>query len=73
MLFFFNVLMDEYGFGKDRLTRVQEAINKLLVDYQSNKTSIREWQQALLDDAGIVYEMPIDPMTQTAGSMMTGM
>lgn len=73
MLFFFNTLMDEYGFGKDRLTRVQEAINKLLVDYQSNKTTIREWQQALLDEAGIVYEMPIDPMTQTAGSMMTGM
>lgn len=72
MLFFFNVLMDEYGFGKDRLTRVQESINNLLLDYQKNKTTIREWQQALLDEAGIVYEMPIDPMTQTRGSVMTG-
>lgn len=52
---------------------VNVIVNKLLVDYQSNKTTIREWQQSLLDGAGIVYEMPINPMTQTAGSMMTGM
>ena len=72
LLFFFNVLMDEYGFGKERLTKVQEAINRLLNDYQQNKTTIREWQNDLLEEAGVVYELPIDPLTQTRGSMMTG-
>ena len=71
MLFFFNVLMDEYGFGKKRLTRVQEYLNDLLLDYQNDKTSIREWKQELLDEAGVLIEMPIDPLTQTAGSIMT--
>lgn len=72
MLFFFTSLMEEYGFGKDRLTRVQEHMNELLLAYQQDKTSIREWQKALYDEAGVVFEMPIDPLTQTKGSCMTG-
>ena len=72
MLFFFTALMDEYSFGKDRLTRVQESINELLLAYQQDKTTIREWKQALYDDAGVIFEMPIDPLTQTQGSNMTG-
>ena len=72
MLFFFTALMDEYGFGKDRLTRVQERINELLLAYQNNKTTVHEWKKALLDDAGVVMEMPIDPLTQRMGSLMTG-
>lgn len=72
MIFVFNALMDEYGYGKQRLTRVQEYINNLLERYQKDKTSVAEWQHALLDEAGIAYEMPVDPLTQTRGSVMTG-
>ena len=71
MLFFFTALMDEYGFGKERLTRVEEYMNKLLLDYQKDKNTVRGWSKALLNEAGIVMEMPIDPLTQTKGSLMT--
>lgn len=72
MLFFFAALIEEYGYGKERLTRVEEYMNRLLLDYQENKTSIREWKETLLKEAGIVVEMPVDPLTQTSGSIMTG-
>ena len=72
MLFFFTALMDEYGFGKDRLTRVEEYMNELLLSYQQDKTIVREWSHALLTEAGVVMEPPVDPLTQTAGSIMTG-
>lgn len=72
MLFFFTALMDEYGFGKERLTRVQEYMNELLLTYQQDKTTVRSWKKALYEEAGVVMEMPIDPLTQTAGSLMTG-
>lgn len=72
MLFFFNALIDEYEFGKERLTRVEEYMNKLLLEYQDNKTTVREWNTALLEEAGVYIEMPIDPLTQTSGSLMTG-
>lgn len=71
MLFFFTALMDLYRFGKDRLTRVCDYLNELLVDYQEYKTTVRSWKQALYEEAGVVMEMPIDPLTQTKGSMMT--
>lgn len=71
MLFFFTALMDEYRFGKERLTRVQEYMNELLLLYQQDKTTVRAWKKALLEEAGVVIEMPIDPLTQTAGSLMT--
>lgn len=71
MLFFFTALMDEYGFGKERLTRVEEYLNSLLLDYQQDKTTVRGWKKALYDEAGVLIEMPIDPLTQTAGSLMT--
>ena len=72
MLFFFISLMEEFGYGKDRLTRVEEYMNTLLLDYQHNKTSINEWKTALFEEAGIVIEMPVDPLTQKSGSIMTG-
>jgi hypothetical protein len=72
MLFFFTTLMDEYGFGKERLTRSEEYMHKLLEDYQQDKTTVHQWKKALFDDAGIVMEMPIDPLTQREGSVMTG-
>ena len=71
MLFFFTSLMDEYGFGKERLTRVCDYLNELLLDYQQDKTTVRAWKQTIYDEAGVIFEMPIDPLTQTAGSMMT--
>lgn len=73
LLFFFTALMDEYGFGKDRLTRVQEYMNELLLAYQQDKTTVHSWKKALFEEAGVVIEMPIDPLTQTSGSMMTGL
>lgn len=72
MLFFFTALMDEYGFGKERLTRVEEYLNSLLLDYQQDKTTVKEWKKALYEEAGVLVEMPIDPLTQTSGSLMTG-
>ena len=72
MLFFFNALIDEYGFGKERLTRVEEYMNKLLLDYQTDKTTVHSWKKALFDEAGVVMEMPVDPLTQREGSIMTG-
>ena len=47
-------------------------MNELLELYKYDKTSIREWQQDLFKDEGVVFEMPIDPLTQTKGSSMTG-
>ena len=64
MLFFFTSLMEDFNFGKERLTRVQEYLNNLLLDYQKNKTSVQEWTKALYVEAGLVIEMPIDPLTQ---------
>ena len=72
MLFFFISLMEEFGYGKDRLTRVEEYMNTLLLDYQQNKTSISDWKTALFEEAGIAIEMPVDPLTQKSGSIMTG-
>lgn len=72
MLFFFTALMDEYQFGKERLTRVQEYMNELLIAYQQDKTTVHSWKKALFEEAGVVMEMPVDPLTQTAGSLMTG-
>lgn len=72
MIFFFAALIDEYGFGKERLTKVEEYMNKLLLDYQQDKTTVREWKAALYEEAGVVIEMPVDPLTQTRGSVMTG-
>lgn len=72
MLFFFTTLMEEYNFGKERLTKVEEYMNNLLLEYQQNKTTVHEWHKALLDEAGVCIEMPLDPLTQTSGSVMTG-
>lgn len=72
MLFFFTALMDEYGYGKDRLTRVEEYMNELLLSYQQDKTTVEEWRNALFTEAGVIIEPPVDPLTQTVGSMMTG-
>ena len=40
MLFFFKALNEVYGYGKKRLTRVQEKINEYLELYQQDKTSV---------------------------------
>lgn len=72
MLFFFTALMEEYGYGKERLTRVQKFMNELLDLYQKDMTTVQEWKKALLEEAGVVIEMPIDPLTQTRGSIVTG-
>ena len=72
MLFFFKALNEVYGYGKKRLTRVQEKINEYLELYQQDKTSVSEWKKALFEEAGIYFEDPIDPLTQKRGSMMTG-
>ena len=48
-------------------------MNELLLMYQQDKTTVHEWKKVLLEEAGVVIEMPIDPLTQTRGSMMTGL
>lgn len=72
MLFFFTVLMEDYGFGKNRLTRTEEYMNKLLREYQQDKTTVHSWKKALYEEAGVVMEMPVDPLTQRRGSLLTG-
>ena len=64
MIMFFNALIDLYGFGKERLNRVFEQIEKERSLYDSGKASIEEWRKELMEDAGIVFEEPIDPLTQ---------
>lgn len=71
MLFFFNVLIDNYGFGKERLTRVKDFMNELLEEYRQDKTNVHYWKKSLFEEAGVVMEMPVDPLTQTVGSVMT--
>lgn len=72
MLFFFTALIEIYGFGKERLTRIQEKINEMLQLYQQDKVTVRQWKKELLDDAGIYFENQVDPLTQKSGSLMTG-
>jgi len=71
LLFFYSTLMEEYGFGKERLTRVQEYMDSILPEYQVDKRVISKWRKALYDEAGIEMELPVDPLTQTSGSFMT--
>ena len=73
MLFFFTSLMEKYGFGKERLTRIEDYMWELLLKYQTDKDEINTWIRALYEEAGVVMEMPVDPLTQTVGSVMTGM
>lgn len=72
MIFMFNALIDEYSYGKDRLTRVEEYLLKTIAEYRDEKATVKGWSKALLDEAGLVFELPADPLTQTTGSMMTG-
>ena len=44
----------------------------MINNYQQDKTTVREWRMALYEEAGVDIEMPIDPLTQTKGSIMTG-
>ena len=72
LIFFYTALMEEYGYGKERLTRVEEYMSELMRAYQQDKTTVHSWKRALFEEAGVVIEMPVDPLTQTQGSMMTG-
>lgn len=70
MLFFFKALNELHGYGKVRLTRVQEAMNGAVQEYRYNKDVITKWKQALYEDAGICFGNPIDPLTRESGSML---
>ena len=64
LMFFYHGLMDVYGYGKKRLTRVEKVMNKLLRGYAEDNKTVHTWHRELLDEAGIMMEMPIDPLTQ---------
>ena len=72
MIFMFCALIDEYGYGKDRLTRVQSFILQMLEEYRQDKATVSGWSKAILDETGVVFRLPEDPVTHTVGSMMTG-
>ena len=72
LVFFFTSLIEDFGYGKERLMRVFNYIDNLLQDYRLNRTTISVWRKALREKAGIVLEMPKDTITKTAGSMMLG-
>lgn len=73
MIFFFTVLAEKYGYREKRLNAVYEELQKHMDLYKNDKVSIRQWQKELYDDAGIWFELPKDPLTQTTGSIMVGM
>lgn len=73
MIFFFTVLAEKYGYREKRLNAVYEELQKHMELYKNDKVSIRQWQKELYDDAGIWFELPKDPLTQTTGSIMTGL
>lgn len=73
ILFFLTALEQECGYGKKRLQRVFEYITDLMPDYQNNYSLAVEWQDELLEKTGLVFEMPVDPDTNTRGSIMTGL
>lgn len=72
MLMFYNSLIDELGFGKTRLNRVNQCILYHLEEYQYHREKITDWINELYENLGVLYEMPIDPLTQTSGSCLTG-
>lgn len=72
IVFFFTALINVYGYGRTRLKRVADFLNNLLTDYQEDRKSLREWKAAILNEAGILIEPPVDPMTQDRTSTMMG-
>lgn len=72
IVFFFTALIHVYGYGRTRLKRVADFLNNLLTDYQGDRKSLREWKAAILDEAGILIEPPVDPLTQDRTSTMMG-
>ena len=74
MIFMFSALMDLYGYGRQRLTRVQEFMLDMLRGYAQDKSTVGEWRRILYDDLGLVFEQPKDPKDEGyAPSIMTGM
>jgi hypothetical protein len=72
LVFFYNALIDLEGFGKKRIKRVEEKMNSLMSEYEFNRFHLSMWEKELEEEAGLAIEMPIDPLTQTQGSIMTG-
>lgn len=72
LIFFYTVLAEMYGYREKRIMFIHDETMKNLEAYQDDKVTIRQWQKELYDDAGIWFELPKDPLTQTTGSIMTG-
>lgn len=72
MVFFFTALQEIYGFGPKRCENVKNTMQKYLELYQNDRCTVRDWRKELIDFAGIAFEDPVDPLTQTSGSTMTG-
>lgn len=73
LIFFFTVLAEMHGYREKRLQAVYDEFTKHMLLYQEDKVAIQDWQRALLEDAGIWFELPKDDLTETTGSIMTGM
>lgn len=71
LIFFFLALNEMHGYGKERLTRIKDLVNKTFTEYQDNRYALHKWKAELLD-AGIYFENPIDPLTQEKGSLTCG-
>lgn len=72
LIFWFTSLAEMYGYREKRLTDIYEEFKKHMELYKVDKVSIRDWQKALLDDAGIWFALPEDPLDGSKGSIMTG-
>lgn len=70
---FFWSMHEMHGFGEKRMGRLYDELQKHLELYRVDKVTLRDWQKALYEDAGIWFALPEDPLTKTKGSIMTGM
>ncbi|MBQ0074519.1 MAG: hypothetical protein KBT34_10020 [Prevotella sp.] len=68
MIFFFTVLGEMHGYGEKRIKDIYTELNKNLNMYADNKISLKQWQKELMEDAGIWFDVPEDPITKTKGN-----
>lgn len=58
MISMYNVLIDEFGYGQRRLTRVREAFEKNMIDYENGKATLKDWKMELYNKEGVIFAVP---------------
>ena len=55
------ILHDEYGFGQKRAERFTESFHRLLTSYNNGEIDVKDMQQRILDELGMIVEGPEVP------------